>query len=186
MRRLALIFCAALAVAPAAAQAADWIMEPSGSRLEFAATFEKNAASGVFKDFDVRLRLDPDKPAGGRLDVTVKTTSADMSSTDVNKAIHGSEWFGSARFPQAEFHAAEIGRIAANRFVARGMLSLKGAQQAVEVPFTWTGTGDAAAIAGEISVDRRLFGIGTGEWAATNVVGAEVKVKFSVKLRRTN
>lgn len=161
-------------------------MEPSGSRLEFVASFEKNAAPGVFKDFDARMQFDPDKPAGGRLDVTIKITSADMSSLDINKAIRGSEWFDFARFPQAEFHATEIGRTAANRFLARGMLSMKGTQQPVEVPFAWTGTADAATIAGEISVNRRLFGIGTGEWAATNVVGAEVKVRFSVRLRRVN
>ena len=186
MRRLAFILGLLLAGAPAAARAADWSMEPSGSRLEFVASFENNAAPGMFKDFDVRMRFDPDKPASGRLDVTIRTTSADMSSEDINKAIRGPEWFDSARFPQAEFHATEIGRTAANRFLARGVLSLKGAQQPVEVPFSWTGTADAATIAGEIGVNRRLFGIGTGEWAATNVVGAEVKVRFSVRLRRSN
>jgi polyisoprenoid-binding protein YceI len=184
MRRLAFILGLALAGAPAAARAADWSMEPSGSRLEFTASFEKNAAPGVFNDFDVRMQFDPDKPAGGRLDVAIRTASADMSSADINKAIRGPEWFDAARFPQAEFHATQIARTAANRFLARGVLSLRGAQQPVEVPFTWTGTGDAATLNGEISADRRAFGIGTGEWAATNVVGAEVKVRFSVRLRR--
>jgi len=184
MKSLALTFGLVLASASAAARAADWSMEPSASRLEFVASFEKTAARGVFKDFDARMQFDPDKPAPGRLDVTIKITSTDMGSGDVNKAIHGPEWFDSARFPQAEFHAAEIARTGANRFLARGVLSLKGAQQAVEVPFAWTGTADAATIVGEISVDRRSFGIGTGEWVATNVVGAEVRVRFNVRLRK--
>lgn len=186
MRSLGLILGLALAAAPLAGRAADWSMEPAGSRLEYVASFEKNAAPGVFRDFDARMRFDPDQPAGGRLDVTIRITSADMSSADVNKAIRGAEWFDFARFPQAEFHAAEIGRTAANRYLARGVLSLKGKQQPVEVPFAWTGTADAATIVGEISVDRRAFGIGSGEWAATDVVGAEVKVRFNVKLRKVN
>ena len=57
------------------AHAADWKMDPAGSKLEFIATFEKTAAPGEFKEFDARLRFDPDKPAGSRLDVTVKVTS---------------------------------------------------------------------------------------------------------------
>jgi len=182
----ALIVGMALAGASAAAHGADWSMEPSASRLEFVATFERNAALGVFREFDARMRFDPGKPEGGRLDVTIKVGSADMSGADVNKAIHGPEWFDSARFPQAEFHAAEIGRSGANRFLARGTLSLKGRQQPVEVPFTWTGTADAATIAGEIGIDRRSFGIGTGEWTSTNVIGAEVKVRFNVRLRKVN
>jgi polyisoprenoid-binding protein YceI len=166
------------------AHAADWSMEPSGSRLEFAATFEKTAAPGVFKEFDTRVRFDPDKPAGGRIDVTIKVTSADMNSADVNKAIREPEWFDFERFPQAEFHATDIRRAESNRYLARGTLTLKGVRQPVEVPFVWTGSADAATMEGEFTVKRGPFGIGTGEWAATNVIGADVKVKFRVKLRK--
>jgi len=37
---------------------------------------------------------------------------------------------------------------------------------------------------GELTVKRGAFGIGTGEWAATNVIGADVRVKFKVKLHK--
>ena len=60
-------------------------MDPAGSKLEFVATFEKTPAPGVFKEFDTRLRFDPEQPAGGSLDVTVKVTSADMNIPDANK-----------------------------------------------------------------------------------------------------
>ena len=58
-------------------------------------------------------------------------------------------------------------------------------QQPVDVPFAWTETGDAARMEGEFIVKRGAFGIGTGEWAATNVMGADVKIKFSVRLRKS-
>jgi polyisoprenoid-binding protein YceI len=102
----------------------------------------------------------------------------------VNKAISGPEWFDYARFPQADFRATDIRRTDANRYVARGTLNLKGVQQPVEVPFTWTETGDVARLDGEFTVKRGAFGIGTGEWAATNVIGADVRLKFNVQLRK--
>jgi len=37
---------------------------------------------------------------------------------------------------------------------------------------------------GELTVKRGAFGIGTGEWAAIDVIGADVKVKFKVKWRK--
>jgi polyisoprenoid-binding protein YceI len=159
-------------------------LEPGPSRLEFVATFEKNAAPGVFKEFDTRLHFDADKPAEGRLDVTIAVKSADMNSADVNTAIAAAEWFDFAKFPRAEFHATEIRRTAAGRYVARGALHLKGVQQAVEVPFTWAETGDAAKMDGEFVVKRSAFGIGTGEWASTSVIGADVTIRFSVRLRK--
>ncbi len=173
-----------LAGAPRPAQSADWKMDPAGSRLEFIATFEKTPAPGVFKEFDTRVRFDPEKPAGGSLEVTVKVTSADMNIPDVNKEIRGKDWFDYAGFPRAEFRSADLRRTEGNHYVARGTLSLKGVKQPVEVPFTWTGSADGATMEGELQLSRGAFGIGAGEWAASDVIGADVKVRFKVKLRK--
>ena len=169
---------------PATAQMQDWRMDASASRLEFIATFEKAEAPGVFREFDTHLRFDPDKPAGSRLQVSVRVTSADMNSADINNAIRGPEWFDFSRFPQAEFRSSDIRRIAPNRYVARGTLVLKGMQQAVEVPFTWRASRDAPVMEGETTLTRSRFGIGLGEWKATDVIGAEVKVRFRLRLRK--
>ncbi|MBS0344742.1 MAG: YceI family protein, partial [Proteobacteria bacterium] len=37
---------------------------------------------------------------------------------------------------------------------------------------------------GTFVVKRGAFGIGTGEWTATNVIGADVNVAFKVRLRK--
>lgn len=184
MNRLGPLFCVLLAGVAHHAYAADWTLEPSGSRLEFVATFEKTAAPGIFKEFDARVRFDPDKPAESRIDVTITVTSADMNSADVNKEIRGPEWFDFNRYPKAEFHTTDVRRTEQNRYLARGTLSLKGVLQPVEVPFIWTDTTDAATMEGELTVKRGDFGIGTGEWAQTNTIGADVKVKFTLRLRR--
>jgi polyisoprenoid-binding protein YceI len=177
-----LVFCIFISTR---ALAADWRMDPAPSRLEFIASFEKNAAPGVFKEFDTRLaRFEPDKPQGAKLDVTVKITSADMKSGDVNRAIRGAEWFDFAHFPQAEFHAEDIRRIASGRYLARGVLSLKGVRKELEVPFTWQESADAATMEGELNVERLQFGIGMGEWANGNTIGLGVRVKFNVRLRK--
>ncbi len=178
-------FCGLLAAgAPHPARGADWKMDPAGSRLEFVATFEKTPAPGVFKEFHARMRFDPKEPAGGSLEVTILVTSADMNIPDVNKEIRGKDWFDYAGFPQAEFRSTDLRRAQGNRYVAHGTLSLKGVKQPVEVPFTWTGSADGATMEGELTLKRGAFGIGAGEWAATDVIGADVKVKFKVKLRR--
>lgn len=182
---LTLLFVCAV---PQPSRAADWKMDPVGSRLEFAATFEKTPAPGSFKEFDVRLNFDPENPASSRLDVTIRVASADMMSADINKAIAGVEWFDFARHQQAEFHATDIRGLQANpqsgRYLARGMLALKDVQQPVEVPFTWKASAEAATMEGEFTVKRGPFGIGTGEWSATNVIGPDVTVKFRVRLRK--
>ena len=155
----------------------------SSDLLEFVATFEKTPAPGVFKEFDTRLSFDPEKPAGGKLDVTIKVTSADMSIPDVNKEIRNKDWFDYSGFPQAEFHSADLRRDGKG-YVARGTLMLKGVKQELEVPFSWAPAGDGAVMEGELTLKRGTFGIGLGEWKATDTIGADVKVKFKVRLRK--
>src|SRR5215470_11324549 len=163
------ILCLALCLVAFPAAAADWKMDPGGSRLEFVATFEKNPAPGVFKEFDTRLSFDPEKPAGGSLHVTVKVTSADMNIPDVNKEIRNKDWFDYSGFPRAEFHSTDLRRDGKG-YVARGTLELKGVKQPVEVPFTWTASGDGALMEGELTLKRGVFGIGLGEWKATDTI----------------
>lgn len=183
MVRLILVTALAALAASTPALAADWVLEPSASRIDFVASFEGNNAPGTFRTFDARARFDPDHPEQGRLDVTVQVGSADMRSADINKAIAGPEWFDSARFPQGEFRSAQITGTGQGRYAARGTLKLKGIERVVVVPFRWFRAGNEARMEGELVVKRNGFDIGTGRWAATNVIGPDVKIRFSVRLR---
>ena len=180
--RVALLAGSLLVSAVDTAHAADWRMDPAGSKLEYIATFQKARASGIFREFDARVRFDENRLADSRIDVTVAVASADMIDADVNKSIREPDWFDIARFPQAGFHASDVRRVGENRYVAHGALTVKG----VEVPFVWTDAVESATMAGELTVKRAAFHIGLGEWASTDVIGPDVTVKFSVRLHKTS
>ncbi|MCC6378625.1 MAG: YceI family protein [Burkholderiales bacterium] len=167
---------------PSAGGAADWKSDPAASRLEFVATFEGSAVPGTFRTFDARLRLDPERPGEGTLDVTVRLASADMGIADVNREIAGVAWFDYAAFPQASFRSSGLRRVTDGRYVAPGALTIKGVSRPLELPFAFAGSPRSAVIEGELSLERGAFGIGTGEWASTGVVGPDVRVRFKVKL----
>lgn len=172
----------AFALATGAAHAAEWRSDPAASKVGFSATFEGSAVPGVFKSFDARLDLDAERVAAGSLVVTIQVSSADLGIEDVNREIASKTWFDYAAFPNAEFRSSEVRRVAGDRYVARGTLVLKGVAQPVSVPFTFAEVPGGARIAGELALERAMFGIGTGEWAATRVIGPEVKVAFRVAL----
>jgi len=174
---------AILLAATCMAYAGDWKIVRGASKLEFTSTFEGSPVPGVFREFDVRVGFDDQRRAPESLQVVINVASADLAIPDVNKAIAGPEWFDFARFPKAEFQSTEIRRVAGNRYVARGTLVLKGVRQPVEVPFTWSRSPEGAMMDGELSLKRGAFAIGTGEWAAANVIGPDVQVKFHALLR---
>jgi polyisoprenoid-binding protein YceI len=169
-----------------AASAAGWIMEPGTSSLTFVASYEGQAAPGRFRDIDTRLDFDPEHPDQGHLHVSVSMASADMDSADINGTIRAPEWFDVPRHPRAEFDSARIVRERPGHYVAQGRLTLKGVAREVAVPFAWTGSGPAATMAGQLDLDRTAFNIGTGEWATGRTIGLQVKVRFSLHLRKAD
>ena len=169
----------------ASVHAANWTMNPATSELGFTATVENSQASGVFRKFNASVEFDPDRPAESRIDVTVAVSSADMISDDVNKAIRGPDWFDAERFPVAEFHSTDVRAAGSNGYVVVGTLKIKDIAKPIEVPLSWKREGDAAIVNGEFTIDRAAFKIGLGEWTSTKVVEAAVKVKFTVRLRKS-
>jgi polyisoprenoid-binding protein YceI len=181
---LSLVFVSAAGTASAAVVATEWRMDPAASRLTFRASYQGEPAPGSFKQFDTRLRFDPARLKESSLQVNVKLTSVDMGSGDIDEAIRGPEWFDFGKFTEAEFRSTDIKSAGSDRYVARGTFRLKGAQQTVEVPFTWKADGKSATMAGDVTLNRTAFGIGTGEWATADPIGLDVKVSFSVRLQR--
>lgn len=166
------------------AAAAEWRIDPGASRLAFRASYQGQAAPGVFRQFDTRLRLDPARLADSRLEVTVKLASADMGSGEINEGIREPEWLDPARFPEAVFRATNIRANGPDSYVAHGTLRVKGVEQKAEVPFTLKTSGNTADMAGEVTLNRTAFGIGTGEWASGSLIGLDVEVTFNVRLHR--
>jgi polyisoprenoid-binding protein YceI len=161
--------------------ATNWYSVAADSKLEFVATFEEAPVSGEFKTFDAHLHGFEPGAAGGSLEVVIAVSSADMGIADVNEAIQDKKWFDFAAHPQARFRATEVTR-QGDGYVARGALTLKGVEKAVEVRFAWTPSGDGAIASGEFTVKRGDFGIGTGDWATTDTIGADVTVRFKVRM----
>lgn len=185
MSRIALAAAFLVCCGSAYAGEGEWTMDPAASRLEFTATFENSPAPGVFRKFNASVRFDPDRLPESRIDVIVVVPSADMKSDDINRAILGPEWFDVERFPSAEFQSTQVRSAGANAYIAAGTLKLKGISQPIEVPFSWKAEGDTATMQGELGIDRAGFKIGLGEWLSTKEIGADVRVKFLLQLRKS-
>ena len=148
------------------------------STFSFKTTFESEVLPGEFRVFDVRYT----EAAG--LHVTVDLAAADMGDADMNEVLADPAWFGTETFPEAEFAADEIITTGAGRFVAEGVLDLKGVQQPVAVPFAFAESEDSASMQGELSLRRTDFDVGSGEWSTGEAIGLDVRLVFDIRLER--
>jgi polyisoprenoid-binding protein YceI len=110
---------------------------------------------------------------------SVKTGDAQRDAT-----LPSDDWFAAAAHPQAVFTATRFEKSGPDRYVAHGTLQLKGVSKPQDLAFRLKITGDQAVVSGTASLDRTAFGVGQGEFAATDQIPGRVSVTVALKARR--
>ncbi|SHE38625.1 Polyisoprenoid-binding protein YceI [Modicisalibacter ilicicola DSM 19980] len=175
-----------LALAFAAVQAAPgaWAIQHDESRLGFIATQEGEAFEGEFAEFDAEMRFSKDALDESRFDVTVDVTSIDAGNSQRNDLLPDEEWFFFERFPRATYVTSTIREGDDAPFEAVGTLTLRGVEREITLPFEWRTEGDRAFMQGRVTLNRRHFDIGQGEWADDDTVAYPVEVVVDLTLER--
>ena len=166
-----------------------YTLDPAKSSLEF--TFLQAGAknTGRFPRFAATLDCAGADPAGGRLEVTVEVAALDTGDKDRDDTLRSDELFAVAKFPQAHFLSTRIVKTATG-YEAEGGLTIRGVTRQTQVPFTFREATEGGAavgyLAGKTLVRRLDFGVGQGEWKATDQAGNDVTVSFSLRLTRAH
>lgn len=178
---------AAPAPAPATATAVvtRYTLDQARSTLEFAFTQAGALNKGHFGRFPVSMDFSADNLAASRLEVGVEVNSLDTGDKDRDDTLRGADLFSVAKFPQAHFSASQIVKTAAG-FEASGKLTIRGVSRDTRVPFTFRTAPEAGAMVGymngKLTIRRLDFGVGQGDWKATDQVGNDVTVSFALRL----
>jgi polyisoprenoid-binding protein YceI len=173
-----LLFALAL---PGLASAADYAVQPAGSKLAFSGSFQGQSFDGTFGQWTAAISYDAAKLATSKFDVEVDLASAKTGDKDRDGALPGSDFFNVAKFPKAHFVTTGFRQNGA-QVIADGNLTLRGLTKPVSltVVFKPQGTGATMDVTG--SVKRLDFGVGTGDYADTSVIANEVKVNAHLVL----
>jgi len=179
MKRLAVLFLA-LAL-PGAAAATDYAMQPAASTLGFSGTFQGASFNGQFGQWTAAISYDTTKLASSKFDVTVALASVKTGDKDRDGALPGSDFFNVAKFPQAHFVTTGFHQNGA-QVIADGNLTLRGVTKPVSLNVTFKPQGNGATLDVVGTVKRLDFGVGTGDYADTSVIGADVKINAHLQL----
>jgi len=155
------------------------------SQLSFDFTQAGAGTSGSFKAFTTTLVTGADG-APQSLEVTVDVQSIDTGDKERDGLLRDKDLFDTRRFAEAKFSATRFTREANGRYQALGKLTIRDVTREVTLPFALTeapgGGAQSWLLAGEIVINRLDYGVGQGEWRATDMVGNAVTIRYSVKL----
>lgn len=162
---------------------ADWNVAPGG-RLGFTGRWNGDAVAGRFGRWDADIKFSPNDLAKSRIKVTVDLATADTGDGQRDDSLKGSDFFDSGAHPKAVYTAREIRHLGGDRYEARGTLDLRGVEKPATLRFTLSIDGNRARVSGSTRIDRTAFGVGQGEWAATDAIAAGVDIAFSFSATR--
>lgn len=166
------------------ASAAEWALDRDASRLGFTATQAGAAFTGRFSGWNAHIRFDPADPAAASLSVDIPLAGLRTDDATRDAALPGAEWFDMARFPTARFQATGFTPLGSDRYVTRGTLRIRGIERTLALPFSLTLRDGMAHATGSVVLSRLAFGIGQGDWAATDIIGDAVTVGFEITARQ--
>lgn len=165
---------------PAGAQDC-YTVDAGAGRVDFEVKQAGAPFRGHFRRFGGEVCLQGERIV--RIDVWLEPASVETGLPEIDAALREREFFDVAAFSRLRF-TSEAVEARGGTLLARGALEIKGRRREVQVPFTLQAAGGRLAVAGAIALNRLDFAVGTGEWADTRWLAAEVKVGFSAPLAR--
>ncbi|WP_300532701.1 YceI family protein [Maricaulis sp.] len=157
---------AALLLTASPALAQDWTVDPEASRVGFETSAFGSTVTGAFDQWSAEITLDPADLTSARIDATVSVATGSTGNGQLDQSMLSAEGLAPESHALARFTSSDI-RAAGDGYEAHGTLNIRGADQAVVLPFTLA-IADGRAIAdGALEIARLDYGVGDASWGET-------------------
>lgn len=176
-------------------KAPAWTVDAAKSSLAFKFGYMGKDYEGKFPEWTAQIQLDTDAPANAdtpvdgyvRVAIPLAKVSTGQSYFDEN-VVQG-DWFDVTKSPEAVFEVkGGVFKTSDTAYEATGVLTIKGVDHPVRLPFTLNVAGATATMHGEVTLNRLDLGIGKGtaskEEGDAEWVAPEVKVIVDVVATR--
>jgi len=181
-----LILAAVVSLAPAAALAAPpvWVVDYAHSHIAFSSAVTGGAFTGIFRRWNAVIHFDPKDLAHSDVTATIDMASAATGNGDRDAELPDEDWFWTSHFPQATFVAHSFQADGPGLYRAPGVLTIRGVSKPLTLAFRLTVTGASARMSAALQLNRLVFGVGQGEWKATDTVPAGVNLNLQLLAHR--
>lgn len=199
-RMMALAAVAAITTAAKPGPAEVWDVDARHTEVRFSVNHFFTPVTGKFEQFDAALRYDPESPESSTVNVTIDVASVNTNNERRDNHLQSGDFFEADKHPEIVFRSTSVREVGRNRLVATGPLTIKGVTREIELPIEvlgvqpipeemqemLDGATQVASFRAATTLDRRDFGVGVGDWAATMIVGGDVDVEIVLEAAYRN
>ena len=175
-----------------------WGVDGAHTEINFSVTHFFTPVTGAFDDYEIELDYDSADPENSTIEVRIAVASVNTGNERRDDHLRSADFFDAAAHPYITFKSTQVKQVADDKLVVSGVLSIKGQKRQVELAIALLGTQvipaemqemlggskEIASFKAATTIDRGEFGVGTGSWAATLVVGGDVDIEILVEAHR--
>ncbi|MEH6629938.1 MAG: YceI family protein [Halopseudomonas aestusnigri] len=158
-----------------------WALDAEQSQVGFIAKQSGADVTGIFEQYDAKISFHPEELSTSHIRIEIVTKSVNTQSNDRDKLIRSTAFFDSTTHPKAIFEATNFENIQGDEFVAHGTLTMRGVTKELDLPFLASVDSNNLEASGETQISRLEYGIGSGQWLDTAVIGEMVRITFAVE-----
>jgi len=190
MIHIAVLFLTLLLSAPASpTQTSPRTIDKAHSRVTFTVTKWGFAeVEGRFYDFAGTVAFDEQHPERSQIDWRVRIDSVQTGAPNRDKALQGSDYFDSGRFPEMHFVSDRIKPLSGGQFEVTGQMTIRDKTRPLTIHATYGGThtipseGTYSIFQTEFTLDRYDYDVKGGSTLG-RVISREVHIKLIAAAR---
>jgi len=153
----------------------EWQLDKAQSSIRFSVAIEDSPAEGEFTGFSTLILFDPENLPESNVEVFIDLNQIEASYDDVAKNLKKANWFDVAHYPTAHFVGQDFKFLGDKNYQVSGELTLRDVTRAETLYFTLDEYDDNhARITGRMTLDRRDYGVGQGDWRDVSSVAGQV------------
>lgn len=192
MKFLSSVVLTLLAGTLMAQKAPQWKVDKAHTSVNFTATHFFSEVPGSFDEFSGDFYINPDNIKESTMNFTAKVKSVNTKNKKRDKHLMSPDFFNAQKYPTMDFKSTSFEKKGENTYVLYGKLTIKDVTKEVKIPFEVKGLMkhpmkkgvQILGLSFSTTIDRTEFDVGTGDWAATAVVGDDVQVSIDMELNR--
>ncbi len=173
-----------------AQDATKWKIDQAHTTVNFSVDHFFSAVLGQFQGFEGTFIFDSENLKGSSFAFTIDVTSVNTDSDKRDNHLQSKDFFNAKEYPEMTFTSTKIEKVSGDNYMASGKLTIRDVTKDVKLPFKITGEMQHPMMKGttilglefKYTLDRTEYGVGTGDWAATAVVGDEVEITIPMEL----
>lgn len=172
-----------------AQSAKKYSLDKDHTSINFSIKHLFSSVTGRFKTFDGTLNFDAKNLKGSSTSFTISVPSVNTDNEKRDNHLQTADFFDAKKYQNITFTSSSFKKKSENLYLVTGKLTIKDVTKTVTLPMKITGLMDnpwvdGAVIMGvsiETSIDRTDYGVGTGSWAASTIVGDEVNISINME-----